>query len=84
MAAVRNVTGKCRYVINKLSALRFASRAEFCMVADVLLGGIVSFYAQTAYLTKAEAGKIEAAFRAAFNKRFGRAVSSAKAQLYTA
>ena len=48
----------------------------------MLLGGSVGFYAQTVWLTWKEAEAIEATFRAAYNRTFQRAGSSARAPLY--
>ena len=73
---------KCKYAISRLGTLKLASRAEFCMVADVLLGGLTSFYLQTVAITWGEAEEVEKAFRAAFNRRFARSASSARLQLY--
>ena len=83
-AVFRKVKGKVAFAMGRLSVLRNATREEFCLVADALLGGIVGFYHQSQYLTWCEAEQLEAAFRRAYNRRFGRPASSARWPFYTA
>ena len=81
-AAFGLVRGKVAYAMTRMRGLRGVSQREFCTVADVLMRGAVGFYFQIAYMTWGEAEKLEAMFRAAFNRFFGRAASSARLPLY--
>ena len=81
-SAFRLVKGKVAHAMVRMRKMRGVSQREFCRVADVLVRGAVGFYFQIVYLTWAEAEKLEAIFRAAFNRFFGRAASSARVPLY--
>ena len=82
-AVFRLVKGKTAHAMGSMRKMRGVSQREFCAVADVLLRGLVGFYFQIVYLTWREAESLEAIFRAAFNRFFGRAVSSARLPLYS-
>ena len=81
-AAFRLVKGKVTYAMERMRKMRGVSQREYCKVADVLLRGAVGFYFQLVYITWEEAETLEAIFRAAFNRYFGRVASSARMPLY--
>ena len=81
-AVFTRAKAKVAFAMGRLRRLRGASQREFCTIADVLMRGIVGFYFQTVHLTWREAEALETIFRAAFNRYFGRAASSARMPLY--
>ena len=81
-ALVHKVRGKVQYAMGRLQRMGRVSRREFCLVAEVLMRGIVGFYFQTEHLTWAEAEQMESLFRKAYNKKFRRPTSSARISFY--
>ena len=58
------------------------SESEFCMVSNVLLGGLAGYYLQTNCITFAEAEEGEKEWRLIFNRLFFRDMSTPRADLY--
>ena len=81
--AIAKITAGCKHAMRMTRKMRSINQEDFCRVADVLLNGKVQWHNQTTYLTWKEAdGKVEAPFRAEYNRRYHRVGSSARVQLY--
>ena len=77
-----DVKKKLLHLVRRLGRLRFATRAEFCMVADVLLLGMTNFGAQSTFVSFEQAEEVEAKFRQAYYRRFGISSSTPRLQVY--
>ena len=73
---------KLLHLVRRLGRLRFATRAEFCMVADVLLLGMTNFDAQSTFVSFEQAEEVEAKFRQVYYRRFGISSSTPRLQVY--
>ena len=77
------VRGKVALAMGRTRVMKYVTRKEFGQVTEALVGGCVAFNFSTAYLSWREAESIEVLARAAWNKRFGMAASSARLPIYS-
>jgi hypothetical protein len=80
--SVKKLTGKLGVAFRRLRRLVRPSRNAFMICSEGLINLLVAYYMGTTYISWEEAEKWERTWRAIFNKKFERARSAPRVELY--
>ena len=80
---VRAVGQRCALPLSRLWRMKHVSEREYCMVSNVLLGGVCGFAGQTCYVSwKSCEDLVEKKWRSGFRRKFGLAATTPNVGMY--